>query len=79
MGENIVRQCYTHETGIPAPTCEWTEHPNAGRAYMKWCEAKANKWRAACDEFGYKQPTFEIRTLSGSITYHEWLKREVGL
>ena len=46
---------------------------------MKWCEAKANKWRAACDEFGYKQPTFEIRTLSGSITYHEWLKREVGL
>lgn len=80
MGDNIVRQCFAHERGYPAPTADQTGVDQwRQRDYMDWCEGKANKWRAACEEFGYTQPTFEIRTLHGSLTYHEWLKREVGL
>lgn len=77
MGKNIVAECYQKATGCCAPV---PGSPSSeGAAYMVWCEGKANKWRAACEEFGYSHPTFEIKTLHGSITYHDWLKREVGL
>ena len=77
MGENIVALCYQKATGCCAP-CVGSP-PSEDLAYRVWCEGKVNKWREACKEFGYEKPTHEIRTLTGSITYHEWLKREVGL
>ncbi len=72
---NIVRACYVHDQGCEPGS--WMEENVA--PYMAWCEAKVNKWREACKEFGYDKPTHEIRTLTGSLTYHEWLKKEVGL
>jgi len=80
MGANIVAECFAHEMGYPAPTPgqtgvdQWRQ-----RDYMDWCEGKAAKWRALFEEFGYTRFTNEIKTLTGSITYHEWLKKEVGL
>lgn len=75
MGANIVLECFVYDQG-----CEPNSRLAADRIpYQAWCEAKVSQWQAACAEFGYDRPTWEIRTLSGALTYHEWLKREVGL
>jgi len=68
---NTVRVCYAHATG--------QDPLGNDRAYLDWCEGMANRWISLLEEFGYKSWSNEIRTLTGSITYHEWLKKEVGL
>lgn len=78
--KNIVRECFAHERGYPAPQPGqigvdlWRE-----RDYLDWCEAKTAIWLEMADAMGYTGWTGEIRTLAGSITYHEWLKKDVGL
>lgn len=67
-----VRTCYAHATGAD-PLAD------NQRPYLDWCEGMAVRWIAVLEEFGYKSWSNEIRTLTGSITYHEWLKKEVGL
>lgn len=68
--KNVVRECYEFASdGAQA----------ADRHYLDWCEAKARLWISLAEEFGYTGWTSEIRTLTGQITYHEWLKKEVGL
>lgn len=77
--KNVVRICYEHETGRVSPAYDIGSHPGEWRAYLDWCEVKANKWLKLLDEFGYKGWSSEIRTLTGSIDYWDWLKKEVGL
>lgn len=73
--QNLSMACYEHATGKIRPTQFDDEH----RAYMDWCEGKVSQWRAICQDFGYTHDVWEIRSLTGSITYHDWLRREVGL
>jgi len=72
--KNIVRECYFHDVGAEPHCGPFTE-----RHYLDWCEAKAVKWIGLAESFGYTGWTGEIRTLTGQITYHEWLKKDVGL
>lgn len=78
--KNVVRECFAHERGYPAPqpgqtgVDQWRD-----RDYLDWCEAKANRWCEMLNDWGYHGWSNVIQTLTGSITYHEWLKKDVGL
>lgn len=73
--KSIVRQCYEHERGCTVGS--WVEEETC--PYLDWCEEKANLWIAMLDDWGYHGWSDTIQTLTGSITYHDWLKKEVGL
>lgn len=67
---HTIADCFRHATGQEPFT----------ESYLRWCEHHLSRWSEIAAEFGYAAPTFEIRDLSGgSLKYHEWLKREVGL
>lgn len=66
-----VRNCYRHDTGgVP----EFDQ-----RAFMDWCEARVNEWKARTDALGYVWPCWCIGTVGSTQTYHDWLKERVGL
>lgn len=72
MDNNYVRECYQHDTGMPA---EWDR-----RAFMDWCEARVGEWKAKVTKLGYDWPRWTIpEDYHGTLTYHDWLKERVGL